>query len=173
MRTAVGIYVALLLASTLHVSAQQPAATPAVHMQGVKAAMKHESPVEGFLTPLNAKVKMRATEVTFEPGGMVGDHLHAGPGIRYVSSGELTFVDETGKEKVVRAGEYMFESGDQNIKAYNRGNVPAKLVVVELLPAEWQGPAMVGMERRDQLASQGPKLQNSVCKSHVGGKSSQ
>ncbi len=99
MRTAVGIYVALLLASTLHVSAQQPAATPAVHMQGVKAAMKHESPVEGFLTPLNAKVKMRATEVTFEPGGLVGDHLHAGPGIRYVSSGELTFVDETGKKR--------------------------------------------------------------------------
>lgn len=170
MRTGVGIYIALLFAGTLHVSAQQPAATPAVHMEGAKAAMKHESPIGGFLTPLNGKVKMRATEVTFEPRGMVGDHLHAGPGIRYVSSGELTFVDQNGKEKVVRAGEYMFESGDENIKAYNRGNVPAKLVVVELLPADWQGSATVPLERREQLASQGPKLQKSVCQSQVGGK---
>jgi quercetin dioxygenase-like cupin family protein len=170
MRTALRVYIALLLAGTLRVAAQQPAATPAVHMQGVKPAMKNESPVGGFLTPLNGKVKMRATEVTFEPGGMLGDHLHAGPGIRYVSSGELTFVDQTGKENVVRAGEYMFESGDQNIKAYNRGNVPAKVVVFELIPADWQGSAMVPLQRREQLISEGQSLQKSVCQVQASGK---
>jgi quercetin dioxygenase-like cupin family protein len=170
MRTPSGICLALLLAGTLRVSAQQPAATPAVHMEGAKAAMKSEYPLVGFLTPLNGKVKMRATEVTFEPGGMVGDHLHAGPGIRYVTSGELTFVDQNGKESVARTGEYIFETGDQSIKAYNRGKVPAKMVVFELLPADWQGSGMVPLERRDQLLSQGPKLQESVCQSQVGGK---
>src|SRR6266496_4798077 len=112
MRRTVGFLSSLLFAATLINAQTQPAAKPAVHMQGAKAAMKYEAPVEGFLTPLNGKVKMRATEVTFDPGAMIGDHLHAGPGIRFITSGELTFVEENGKENVVRTGEYFYESGD-------------------------------------------------------------
>ena len=141
--------------------AQTPAAK--VEMKDVKPAMKFEQLVEGFLTPVNAKLKLRATEVDFAPGGTVGDHLHAGPGIRYLVSGELTMTDDSGKEQVVKKGEYFYESGDKSVKVINKGSAPAKLMVVELLPADWSGSAMAPVSRRNDLAQEGQKLQKSVC----------
>ncbi len=84
--------------------------------------MKLQSPVEGFFTPLNGKLDMRATEVEFEPGGAIRDHYHFGPGIRRVLAGELTLIyEDTKKEQVVHVGEYFYEPGDMDIWAINRG----------------------------------------------------
>lgn len=141
--------------------AQTPAAK--VEMNDVKAAVKFEQPIKGFLTPLNDKAKLRATEVDFAPGGSVGDHLHAGPGVRYVVSGELTFTDNSGKEHAVKQGDYFYESGDESIKAVNKGSAPAKMLVVEVLPADWSGSAMAPVSRRNDLAQEGQKLQKLVC----------
>ena len=150
----------LLLLSAIPVDSQ----APAVEMHGVKAAMKFEAPVEGFLQPLNDKLKLRATEVDLEPGAALGDHLHVGPGIRLLLAGELTIVQaESGKELQVRAGDYFYEAGDQSFRVENRTPQPARLLVVELLPADWQGSAMVPPARRADLEQEGSKLRKLLC----------
>jgi quercetin dioxygenase-like cupin family protein len=140
------------------------ATAAAVEMKGVKAQKKHEAALAGFFTPINGKLKMRATEIEIEPQGSIGDHLHFGPGIRHLVAGELTLVDaDTGKEQLVRAGDYFDETGDRDVRGQNRGTVPAKLVVVELVPADLQGSAMVPMSRRPDLEKQGPQLKEAIC----------
>jgi len=134
-----------------------------VEMNGLKPSLKFEQVVKGFLTSLNDKLKLRATEVEFAPRGSLGDHLHIGPGIRYVATGELTVTDDSGKEQVAKAGEYFYESGDKSLKVTNRGSAPAKLIVFELLPADWSGSAMAPVSRRNELELQGQMVEKSIC----------
>ncbi|MFZ3252423.1 MAG: cupin domain-containing protein, partial [Pseudolabrys sp.] len=89
-----------LLGATVRLAAEE-----GVERRGITSAVKLEEVIFGHLTELNGKYKMRATEVTFAPGGYLGVHHHVGPGIRYVLSGELTFT-EGGRATVYRAGEY-------------------------------------------------------------------
>lgn len=125
-----------------------PTSQSAVEMKGMKPAVKLQTPVEGFLTPINGKLDMRATEIEFEPGGGVQDHYHFGPGIRRVLAGELTLIYvDTKKEQVVRPGDYFYESCDVDILASNRSAEPAKLLIVELVPAGLKGSAMVPLGR--------------------------
>ncbi|HEV8525670.1 MAG TPA: cupin domain-containing protein [Terriglobales bacterium] len=146
------------------IAAAQMSHGPSVEMKGVKAQKKHEALLGGFFTPINGKLKMRATEVEIEPNGSIGDHLHFGPGIRHLIAGELTLTPpDTGKEQQVRAGEYFYESGDRDFPAQNRGTVPARLVIVELVPADLEGPAMVPLSRRPDLEKQGQQLKDAIC----------
>ena len=70
-----------LAATWARLDSQTPASHP-VEMTGVKPALKMQTPVEGFFTPLNGKLDLRASEVEIEPGGSIKDHYHFGPGIR-------------------------------------------------------------------------------------------
>ncbi len=153
-----------LAAAAAGLNSQTPASHSIVEMTGVKAAMKMQTPVEGFFTPLNGKLDLRATEVEIEPGGTIKDHLHFGPGIRRMLAGEatLTFAD-TKKEQVVREGEYFYEPGDVDISVVNSGKEPAKLLVVELVPAGLKGSAMVPLDRRAELEANGSRLKEQVC----------
>jgi len=136
-----------LLAAVVRLNSQMQAGHPAVEMTGVKAAMKFQAPVEGFMTALNGKVDMRASEIEIDPGGGLKEHYHFGPGIRQVLAGQLTLVDsETGTEQTVRAGEFFYESGARRHIAVNRGKEPVKEVVVELVPAGLKG-AGHGLDR--------------------------
>ncbi|MGA8889439.1 MAG: cupin domain-containing protein, partial [Pseudolabrys sp.] len=83
----------LLLFVALLGAAGRLGAQESVEMRGITSAVKLEEVVFGHLTELNGKYKMRATEVTFAPGGYLGVHHHVGPGIRYVLSGEVTFTE--------------------------------------------------------------------------------
>ncbi len=157
----VGLTVFALL--PLWLGGQAPTGHEAVQMQGVRPQMKFEAPVQGFLRPVNGKLKLRATEVVFEPGGVLGDHYHSGPGIRLVLEGEVTVAEAVTVEKVAHAGEYFYESGDQSQRLQNRSTRPAKLLVVELLPGSWQGPAMVPLSRRPELEQLGGQLQELLC----------
>jgi quercetin dioxygenase-like cupin family protein len=151
------------VAAAARLDSQMPAGQM-VEMSGMKPTLKLQVPLEGFFTPLNGKLDMRATEVEIEPGGGVKDHYHFGPGIRRMLAGEitLTFMD-TKKEQVVRAGEYFYESGDVNVNAVNRGTEPAKVLVVELVPAGLKGSAMIPLARRAELAENGPRLKAEIC----------
>lgn len=154
----------VFLAAGISLYSQMPASHSAVAMSGVKPAMKLQVPLEGFYTSINGKLDLRASEVEFEPGGAVRDHYHFGPGIRRVLAGELTIIDpEKGTEQKVRAGEYFWESGDLNLNAYNRGTEPAKLLIIELVPAGLKGSAMVPLARRAELAENGARLKEQVC----------
>ena len=126
-----------LLCGTGRLTAQQT-----VEARGVTSAVKMEEVTFAHLPELNGKFKLRATEMTFAPGGYIGVHHHAGPGIRYVISGELTFA-EGGQETVYKAGEYYFETGNLAHTAHNKTNLPLRVLVVEILPKDWTSPAMI------------------------------
>ena len=132
----------LLLFVVLLTGAGRLAAQETVDTQGITSVIKVEEIIFGHLTELNGKFKLRATELTFAPGGYVGAHHHIGPGIRYIISGELTFA-EGGQETVYKAGDYYFETGNLAHTAENKTNVPLRVLVVEILPKDWTAPAMI------------------------------
>jgi quercetin dioxygenase-like cupin family protein len=155
----------LLLLATVPV--QPPASQPSVEMRGVRGTIQLEAPVEGFLQPLNHKLKLRASEIEFEPGGALGDHLHAGPGIRLVLAGELSVLSAARAEpQQMRPGQYFYEAGDVSFRVENHTSETARLLVVELLPADWQGSAAVAMDRRAELGQLGERLREALQRSN-------
>ena len=132
----------LLLFVALLGAAGRLDAQESVEMRGITSGVKLEEVVFGHLTELNGKYKMRATEVTFAPGGYLGVHHHVGPGIRYVLSGEVTFT-EGGRATVYKAGEYFFETGNLAHTAENKSSMPLRLLFVELLPKNWAAPTVI------------------------------
>src|SRR5262245_6223842 len=132
----------LLLVAVLVTVADQPAAQQVVTMKGIAAKVKFEEVVSGHLAELNGKYKLRVTEVTFEPGGHLGEHHHAGPGIRYVASGTVTFT-QAGTATIYKAGDYFFESGNVVHTAHNTTRSPARAVFFEILPSEWASSSVI------------------------------
>ncbi len=137
MKRATLILFAALLPLVGSSSAQQQ-----VELKGVASTVKLEQVVSGHLTELNGKYKLRVSEGTTEPGGYGGEHQHVGPGIRYVVSGELTFV-QAGKTTTYKAGDYFYESGDITHTASNKTNAPIRTINFEILPADWKGGSAV------------------------------
>ena len=79
-----------------------------VTKEGFESVVKMEQIVTGHLTELNGKYKLRVTETTYAPGGFIGEHHHVGPGIRYVLSGQLTYV-QTDTTRIFNTGDYFYE----------------------------------------------------------------
>ena len=127
------IAIALLGASLA--SAQEPAK---VESKGQNPKVKLEQVVSGHLTELNGRFKLRVTEVTYDLGGYIGPHHHVGPGIRCVTSGELTYV-QPDKTNIYRAGDCFYESGDVSHTANNATNTPIVLLNFELIPVSHSG----------------------------------
>lgn len=115
--------------------AQQPAK---VETKGADSKNKIEQTASGYLTELNGKYKVRAAELTIQPGGHIGKHHHAGPGIRLVKSGQLTYVAGD-KTIVYKAGDYFYESGDVTHEALNKGKAPVTVVNFEIVPVSLKG----------------------------------
>jgi hypothetical protein len=76
--------------------------------------------------------------------------------------GSLVYVD-TKKEQVVRAGDYFYESGEVNIWAVNHSAQPARLLIVELVPAGWKASAMLPLARRSEAEENGARLKELIC----------
>ena len=100
--------------------------------------IKLEEVVSGYLADLNGKYRLRISEVTFQPGGFVGAHHHAAPGMRYVAAGELTFLS-SGKTTIYKAGDTFYESGTVTHTAQNKGKVPVVIIITEIIPVDWKG----------------------------------
>lgn len=109
-----------------------------VERKGIAGKIKHQEVISGYLSDLNGKYNLRVTENTFEPGGYVGEHYHAGPGIRIVTAGAFTLTQD-GKTRNVKIGETWYEAGDVSILVENKGVVPAVLLNFEVLPVNWKG----------------------------------
>ena len=103
---------------------------------------KLESVVSGYVAELNGKYKLRVSEATFKPGGYVGAHHHAVPGIRVITAGELT-LSEAGKNTIYKAGDSFYESGAVTNSAKNNGKVPVVVLVFEIIPVDWKGPTAI------------------------------
>ncbi|HEY6952444.1 MAG TPA: cupin domain-containing protein [Bacteroidota bacterium] len=130
--------IAVILCSAI-AGAQQPAA---VEKRGFNSIVKYEHFLSGHLTELNGKYKFRVTETTYSPGGFIGEHHHAGPGVRLVVSGTLTYV-QPDTTRVFGPGEYFYESGDVTHTAYNKTSAPVVILNFELLPAGWNGASTI------------------------------
>jgi quercetin dioxygenase-like cupin family protein len=131
-----------LLRGSREAAAQTPGAPGKVETKGLTAKIKFESVLSGYLGELNGKYKLRVTELVLEPGGYVGEHHHAGPGIRQVTSGQMTYVlpDRT---VIYGPGDFFFESGDVTHTAQNKTDAPMVHLLFEILPASLQGPSIM------------------------------
>ena len=134
--------VAFLLILALLGGVYHSAAQEKVEIRGIASMIKLEEVVFSHLSELNGKYKLRATEVTFAPGGYLGVHHHVGPGIRYVLSGEVTFT-EGGQVTVYKTGDYFFETGNLAHTAENKTNQPLRILFVEILPKDWAAPTII------------------------------
>jgi quercetin dioxygenase-like cupin family protein len=104
--------------------------------------IKFEHIISGHLAELNGKYKFRVTETTYAPGGFIGKHQHAGPGIRYIVSGQLTYVQQD-TAKIFNTGDYFFEPGDITHNAYNNAKEPVVIMNFDILPIDWTGPTVI------------------------------
>jgi quercetin dioxygenase-like cupin family protein len=132
---------AVLAAQAKEATAQAPSPVK-VDTKGLVAKIKFEAVLAGSLSDINGKYKLRVTELTLAPGGHVGEHNHVGPGIRQVTSGQMTYVlpDRT---VVYGPGEFFFESGDINHTVFNKTNAPMVHLLFEILPADLKGPSLI------------------------------
>ena len=129
------LLVAALASSTAHT--QQ-----LVDVHGQHATIKLQQTVFGHLAELNGKYQLRVSGETFNPGASVGPHHHAGPGIRCITVGELTYI-AAGTTTIYRPGDCFYEAGDM---AHEARNTTATLVVLlnfEILPASWSGGSLI------------------------------
>src|SRR4249919_3954076 len=117
-------------------------AAETVEARGISSEIKLEEVVFGHLAEINGKFKLRATEVTFAPGAYLGVHHHAGPGIRYVLSGEVAFT-ECGQTTIYKTGDYFFETGNLAHTAQNNTTRPLLILFVEILPKDWSAPTVI------------------------------
>jgi quercetin dioxygenase-like cupin family protein len=127
-----------LLFVVLLSGADRSAAQAKVEARGITAKVRIEEVVSGH----NGKFKLTATEVTFAPDALLGVHHHAGPGLRYVLSGKVTFT-EGGNATVYQAGDYFYESGNIAHTAQNKTKQPLRVLFFEVLPADWTGPTVI------------------------------
>jgi len=132
----------LLPVVALFGGADRSAAQEKVEVRGITSVIKLDEVLFGHLTELNGKFKIRATEFTLEPGAYLGVHHHVGPGVRYVISGELTFT-EGGQATIYKTGDYYFETGNLAHTAENKTSLPLRVLVVDILPKDWMGSAVI------------------------------
>jgi len=113
-----------------------------VERNGLHAELKIEQLITGNLTELNGKYKLRVANVTYDPGGFVGNHHHAGPGLRCVYEGTLTYVQQ-GVGHHYGPGDCFYESGNVDHYARNEGTDPVHLFNFQILPKNWSGSSAI------------------------------
>jgi len=132
----------LINVATLALIASAQEQSGNVQRSGLHAELKVEQLVTGNLTELNGKYKLRVAAVTYEPGGFVGNHHHAGPGLRCVYEGTLTYVQE-GITNHYGPGDCFYESGNVDHHAQNEGEDPVRLFNFQILPKDWTGSSAI------------------------------
>jgi quercetin dioxygenase-like cupin family protein len=113
-----------------------------VEMTGMNPKIIQEDVVSGHLAELNGKYKLRVTELTVDPGGYVKEHHHKGPGMRFITSGQMSYVLPD-KTIVYGPGDSFYESGDVCHSMQNKGSAPLKFLLFEILPVDLQGSSVM------------------------------
>jgi len=110
-------------------------ADTAIDVKGFSSHIQAKLSEFGYLKELNEKYQIRATQVSIEPKGYMKDHHHAGPGIRCITSGELTYIINN-QTHIYKEGDCYTETGDISHISLNNGLAPVKLLNFELLPSQ-------------------------------------
>jgi quercetin dioxygenase-like cupin family protein len=104
-------------------------AVPAISAEGPAVVRKTLQTADG---PNNTVVNLM--EVTIPPGGNEGRHLHSGPLVLRVISGELTLDYEGKATKTYKPGDsFTVETGKQH-EGHNRGTVPMVAIAAFVTP---------------------------------------
>jgi quercetin dioxygenase-like cupin family protein len=143
LQSVIALPIVELLARSGTAVAQPTGTSPVrVDTKGLTAKIKFEQVISGPLADINGRFKLRVTELILEPGGHVGEHNHVGPGIRQVTTGDMTYVlpDRT---VVYKPGDFFFESGDINHTVFNKTDAPMVHLLFEILPADLSGPSLI------------------------------
>lgn len=85
---------------------------------------------------------MRCDRVDFPPGGVALTHVHQGPGIRCVLSGEIT-IDTLGAAHVHPEGQAWFELGHAPVLAPTTPESPTTFIRCFLLPRSCRGRSSI------------------------------
>jgi quercetin dioxygenase-like cupin family protein len=102
----------------------------AIESHGVTLQVLKED-IVGGLAP--GKYRMRATEITAEPGRSIGELTHAGRGMAYIFNGTVTSAED-GQQKSYTAGEGASATQSRARRYKNEGRDVLKMVVFEVLP---------------------------------------
>jgi quercetin dioxygenase-like cupin family protein len=81
---------------------------------------------------------LRCDRVEFQPGGVAHRHVHPGPGIRYLLSGQIT-IDSAGRVDTYGPGEAWFERGPDPVLATTSPSEPSAFARAMLVPAAYAG----------------------------------
>lgn len=136
----------LLLTIVLHTGSVLSVNLGQVDKQKLTVKSESEYIIAGYLMPLNGKYKLRTTETILEPGGYLGQHHHAGPGIRFIEAGAITSI-HPGKTIVYKTGDHFYEPGNQMHAFANKTKTPARILNIELLPVNWQGISAIPLQQ--------------------------
>ncbi len=79
-------------------------------------------------------VVTRVIRVTFPPGFRTPEHIHQGPGPRYVLSGRIRVIDREGS-KIYRQGSVFWETGEPMV-AENAADGETVLLIFEMAPVK-------------------------------------
>lgn len=120
----------LLVASPLYAD-PQPAASKVV-VKPVLSATTTSSGQPIVLPQKDAQVNVSTYEIP--PGAVLPKHKHPFPRYGYVQAGtiEVTNVD-TGKTETFKTGDFILEAVDQWHFGANKGKVPVKLLVIDMV----------------------------------------
>lgn len=102
---------------------------------------------------------MRLDRVDFPPGAIAHTHIHHGPGIRVVKTGEIE-VQQHGESHRYRAGEAWFERGPDPVRAPTTEAEPTAFVRCMVATPEWRGRSTI--EYVDPAEADLPRLQDNV-----------
>ena len=136
------LIVITMLVGALAIVSRAQSSTGVVERSGLHADLKIEQLITGNLTELNGKYKLRVAAVTYAPGGFVGNHHHAGPGLRCVYAGTLTYVQQ-GVTNRFGPGDCFYESGNVDHHARNNGDEAVQLFNFQILPKDWTGSSAI------------------------------
>lgn len=120
----------LLIASPLHADTQPT--TSKVVVRPVLSATTTSSGQRIVLPQKDAQVIVSTYEIP--PGAVLPKHKHPFPRYGYVQAGtiEVTNVD-TGKTESFKTGDFILEAVDQWHFGANKGKVPVKLLVIDMV----------------------------------------
>jgi hypothetical protein len=141
LAAAVAILTAALVAALIALPREQAAATPPtgvaaeVLARGTIAQAGHVR-VAGIKLATRGPIDVATVHVTFQPGGSTGWHVHPGPALVTVKTGQLTLHRAKGcRTRAFNAGQTFMEFGpeDVNLTRNETGGV-TETVVTFLLP---------------------------------------
>ena len=86
--------------------------------------------------PTKEQLEVRVRTSTIQPGAVGQWHTHPTPPIVYVVEGTLSVERKDGETVHTQAGQAVIEPINTVIRATNKGQTPAKLVIFQVSPPE-------------------------------------